>query len=356
MDGFIFFKRVSLLDKLFFTKHLALMVRSGITIVDGLDTLIAQTKTPYFRKVLLSVFADIQNGQRLADALSKHPKEFDVFYISLIQVGEQSGSLDTSLEYLAKQIAKQYSLTKKIEGVMLYPLLILTIATAIAGFISYFILPQLTSFFTSLDVKLPLSTRILLFVADLMKHYGILIWVGFGLLLLALYLILGLPSVKKHWQKFLLSLPVLGAFQESAILATLCRNLGIMLKSGLSITTSLETLRDGTANLVFKEYIGQIHKAVIRGRNISEELTSGNYHFIPPIVTRMITIGEKSGELDQTLLYLGDFFEDDVDNSAKNVSTLIEPLLLIGIGIVVGFLALAIITPIYQLTGSIQRK
>lgn len=349
------FASVSTIDKVTFTKHLSVMIKSGIVITDAIETLIPQTKNPYFKSILVSILADIENGQSFSRALSRYPKAFDSLYISLVKVGEESGTLDENLIYLAEKLKKDLSLRKKIQGVMLYPSIVISAATVIGGYISLFVLPQLINFFDSLNARLPWTTTVLLRFANLMKAHGILIFISLivGFLLLR-WAILS-KMIKPYWHQFLLTIPVFGLFIQNVQMASFCRNLGVMLQSGLSIINALEITENGADNLVFKSYIETIRSAVVRGKSIATELGSGGYSYVPLIAVKMISVGEKTGKLDESLLYLGDFFEEEVDNTAKNFATIIEPIVFIVIGLVVAFLAFAIITPIYELMGSIHQ-
>jgi type II secretory pathway component PulF len=349
------FANVSQLEVLLFTKHLAVMIKSGILISEALAILIAQTKSPAFKQVLKSVLDDVENGQNLSKALKKYPKIFDLFYISMIEIGEDSGTLEVNLHYLVEQQEKENKLRKKIKGAMLYPTLVLSAAFIMGGAISIFVLPKMLEFFESFDAKLPLPTLILLWIANVMEHYGLYIFGSIIALVILFRFLITLPKIRYKWQAFLLSMPVIGPFIQSGQLAALCRNTGLMLKSGLTIIAALENETKATENLIFREYLTNIQNAVHRGKPIESELSSGKYKRIPPIVTKMIGIGEKTGKLDEVLLYLGDFFEEEVDDSAKNFSNVLEPILLLGIGLVIAFIALAIIGPIYELTGSVKR-
>lgn len=349
------FPGVSYIDKVSFTKHLSVMIKSGIVIADAIETLVPQTKNQYFKLILNTILSDIENGQPFSKALARFPKVFDSLYISLVKVGEESGTLDENLIYLAEKLKKDYLLRKKIQGVMLYPTIVVTVAIGMGGYMSVFVLPQLINFFSSLNAKLPLSTQILLWFAELMKNYGIIIFIALGVGIVLVKMLLQTSTVKPYWHQLLLQIPVFGQFIEDVQLASFCRNLGVMLKSGLSITSALEIAEKGADNLVFSSYIGRIRNAVMRGKSIAGELSSGNFSHVPVIAIKMIAVGEKTGKLDDSLLYLGDFFEEEVDNTAKNFATIIEPIIFIVIGLLVAFLAFAIITPIYELMGSINK-
>lgn len=347
--------KVSTLDILLFTKHLAVMLKSGIPISEAIDTLKNQQKNSTLKRILIEVGQEVDNGQSLADALAKHRETFNSLYISLIGIGEKSGNLESNLEYLSVELKKSYDFNKKVQGAILYPKIILA-ATALMGmFISLFVLPKLVDLFHSLDVKLPLSTKILLFIASLMKDYGVFIAVGLVVIAVSLTILLRTPFFKPKWHRVMLSLPIIGSINQNVELTSFCRNIGIMLKSGLTITNSLEVQLHATDNLVYKSYVSDFLREVEKGKKLSDVMGNGKYKYIPGIVPKMVGVGEATGKLEDVMIYLGDFFEEEVDDATKNISNTLEPILLLVIGLVVAFVALAIISPIYQLTGSIHK-
>jgi len=351
----IMFNRFSFLDKLFFTKHLSIMLKSGIALPEALESLEDQAKGSASKKILNGIAADVQKGKSLEHAFSKYPKAFDPLYISLIKVGEHSGSLEKNLEHLSEQLEKEHDFRQKIQSALLYPLLVLSATACLGGGISFFILPKLVDFFEGLDVELPLTTRILLFVATLMKEHGFLIIFTFSFLIFNFVLIVRSKLVRPHWHRFLLRLPIIGSFFKYVHLSSFCRNLGIMLESSIPIAEALEISAGGLGNEVFKADVRKIGRSVEKGKSIEAILKKENFFEFPSILAKMIGVGERTGNLEQNLLYLSDFFEAEVDTASKNFANILEPLLLLGIGLVVGFVALAIISPIYQLTGSIRR-
>lgn len=349
------FSRVSFLEKLLFTKHLAIIIKAGITITEALEILIAQTKSPPFKKILSAVLADIENGQTLTKSLSQHSQVFDQFYLGLIEVGEESGTLEENLEFLAKQLAKDYALQRKIQASMLYPGLVFTAALVMGSFIALFVLPKLVVFFEAFETNLPLTTQVLLFLAKTTKNYGLFIALGFLVMGLVSYAVLQLKFVKPKWHRLILKLPLVGKMLTYAQLARFNFNLGILLKSGVPIAKSLEITSRTLSNLKFKADLLEVSQSLAKGKNIGETLVQKEFPEFPLLVAKMISVGEKTGKLEEVLLYLGDFFEEEIDNLAKNLTTILEPILLIAVGLVVGFVALAIISPIYELTGSIHR-
>ena len=350
------FSRISFLEKLLFTKHLATMVKAGIPVPEAFATLIEQSKSQALIAVLKGILKQVENGQSLAKAMQKHPKVFDQFYISLIEVGEESGALEENLEFLAKQLAKDYNLRKKIQGAMFYPALVFGATFVMGGFISLFILPKLIDFFSAFDIELPLTTRILLFFANLMKNYGLFVIVGVVAFIFIMSNILRLPKIKPKWHAIILKAPLFGRLIAYGQLARFCRNLATLLKSGVPVTKSLEVTARTLSNLKFSNDLYKVAQRITEGKNIGEILEQKGYGEFPPLVSKMVHVGEKTGKLEETLAYLGDFYEEEIDDISKNLTAILEPIMLLTIGLVVGFVALAIISPIYELTGSIRGR
>jgi type II secretory pathway component PulF len=347
--------QVGFVDKLLFTKHLSVMIKSGIPLPEAIAILGDQAKNQAVKKILKALEAGVKNGQSLEKTLAKYPMVFDPLYINIVRIGEESGTLDENLDYLSKELSKGYEFRKKVKGAMMYPSLVLGTAGVIGGGISLFVLPQLVDLFRSLDVKLPWATQVLLTVAEIMKNYGVLIVIGLILVITAGYMAIQSKTVKPVWHRFILRLPAVGTFLQYVQVANFCRNLGMMLKSGLPISNALAACADAADNEVFKKYIEGIKKAVDQGSSIENTLTEGKYKYMPPIVYRMVGVGEKTGKLDETLLYLANFYEEEVDDMTKNLSSILEPAMLVLVAGMVAFLAFAIISPIYQFTGSIKQ-
>jgi type IV pilus assembly protein PilC len=343
------------IDVLLFTKHLSVMLKAAIPLVEAIETLQEQSGSPQLKKILIKVTEDIRNGSSLAKALAKFPKVFDHFYVSLVEVSESSGTLDENIAFLADQLSKEYALQKKIQGALLYPGLVLVSAAVMSGFIALFVLPQLVGFFEALAIDLPITTRILLTLANVMKDYGVFIFTSLLAIVAVFFNVIRLPIVKPAWHWFLLKIPLIGKLLAYGQLARFSRNFGVLLRSGVPIARSLEVTSRTLSNVVFRSSLKRVSASLEKGNSIKESMQKLRLDFFPPLVSKMIGVGEKSGNLDETLLYLGDFFEEEIDNVSKNLTTVLEPMLLLGIGLVVGFVALAIITPIYQITSSIRR-
>jgi type IV pilus assembly protein PilC len=350
----VLFSRVSEIDRVLFAKHLSLMSRSGIPLSEAIETLIAQTKSPYFKKILGRILGDLENGQSLSKALSKHPKVFNAFYTNLIEIGEKSGNLSQNLDYLAKQLTKNLEFRAKVRAATLYPAIVLSLAFVVSLGVSIFALPKLIDVFSGFDVTLPLSTRMLIGFSVVVRDYGILILIALFLLAGIFRGLLKFPAFRIVWEKILLKMPVIGSVIRNSQTSLLCRGLGAMTQGGVPILTALQIQKNNTSNLVYRDYLEHMVVSVNKGGTISGLIATKEYRDFPPIVEKILGVGEKSGNLDESLIYLADYFEGEVDEAAKNISTVLEPLLLFIISAVVAFIALAIITPIYQLTGSIK--
>ncbi len=349
------FGKVNLVDLLAFTKHISLMLKSGIALPEAIEILEKQTTHSSFKDLLQKIHQEIANGQPLYKALAKFPHVFDAFYINLIKVAEESGSLEKNLDYMATHIKKQHEFSNKVKGSFLYPSIVLGLALVVGVGLSIFVLPKLIDLFASLDVELPLSTKILLFFAHVMRDYGMFIFVGLISLLVLIRYAITTKQIRPFWHSFLLTLPIFGIFIQNIQLASIFRNLGTMLGVGVPISTALDAQYDTTTNVVYKNILEHVKTGVKKGKSIEDVLSVNNKKIIPLIVTRMIGVGEKTGKLDETFIYLGDYFEDEVDDASKNLSTVLEPIILIIVGLIVAFIAISIIGPIYQFTGSVKR-
>ncbi len=352
--SFTIFKSVSLIDKLLFTKHLAIMIKSGVPIYEALDTLASNAKSDYFKSVLRQVIQEVENGKSLYHALKKFPNVFDNFYTSLIRVSEESGTLEETLKYLSEQISKDYALRKKIQGAMFYPMMVFFAGSGIGGFISIFVLPKLTDFFENIDIPLPLSTRILIGFSGIMKSYGVVIFIGFIALSIFFRWLISTNTFKPIWQNFLVRVPLFGKMIIYSQLSRFTRNLGTLMQSGVPLASGLETSANTLNIVTFRHHLYKVKEDLVKGKNISDSLERHNFHEFPTMTVKMIKVGEKTGNLEDVLLYLSEFYEEEIDNITKNLSNVLEPIMLAAIGLAVAFLALAIIGPIYEITGNIN--
>lgn len=334
------------------TRHLHLMLKAGIPITEAVSVLEAQSKG-LARNLWKDVLFELENGASLHASLSLHTLTFDSFYLSLIRVGEESGELVESLEFLAEQLSKDLATKRKLTSALAYPALVFVATLIMGGFISLFILPQLVDFFDSFDLELPLATRMLLLLAEFSRDYGVLTVLLLLVLLVILAFVVALPGIKPAWHRILLRLPLVGGLLRLGQLSRFCRNLGVLLKSGLPVTQSLEITALTLSNLAYSQAVDEAADGIREGSSIAVVLEDRFASLFPPLLTKMIGVGERTGKLDETLLYLATYIDEEIDVSAKNFVTILEPMMLLVIGILVAGVALAIIGPIYQLTGNL---
>jgi len=346
------FGGISSKEKLFFVKHLAVMMKAGLTVGEALEVLKDQSEGK-FKKIIADILSFVRKGNTLSSGLAKYPRVFSLLFVNLIEAGEASGTLEQNLKYLSIHLEKNEELGRKIKGAMMYPILVLVATIGISLGLATLVLPKITKFYRTLDIELPLLTRGLLWVADLFTIYGW--WISIGLILGLLFLIWFFRQkfIRPFAHRILLILPLVSRIIREVQLARFSRVLGTLIKSGLPIDRSLRITQKTTDNIIYQEKIAEILVSVDRGVPISETMAFFERDF-PKIVSRMINVGERTGELDNSLLYLAEFYEAEIDSTTRNLANILEPILLVFVGILVGTVVLSIISPIYQLIGTLR--
>lgn len=348
----IVFGRIKLLEKVMFAKHLSVMVKAGMSIDNALETL-AGNASPVMAKSLRSVLEQVRRGHTLSSALKEHPKDFDMLFVNMVSAGEKGGNLAKNLDLLSIQQRKSYELRNKIKAAAMYPTLVLIAVAGLTAVVSKFVLPKIVGFFTSLNIELPTPTKILIAVASFFADYWSWVIAGIVFLILLWSLMLRIKTTRLFLHNFIINLPITGKVTKNMNLALFCRTLSSLLNSGIPIDQSLQIVSQTLTNDVFKNETMSLYHKVLKGNSLADAL-QGKNHF-PNIVSRMTRVGEESGNLEEVLDYLADFYELEVDTTTKNLSTMLEPILLIFIGLGVGFVAMAIINPIYNLTSQVGR-
>lgn len=344
---------VSQKEKMFFAEHLSLMIKGGIPISEALEILRKETKSWIFKKALDDILKRILEGERLNKSMERHPKVFNNFFRSIIRAGEEGGTLEENLKYLSFFLRSEYSLRKKILGALIYPVIILVIALVIVLIITFFVLPKLFKLFQSLEVQLPLSTKILLSSGSFLQKYWIFILSGIFIYFLIMRILKTFRFARFYIDKRNLFLPIFGRIEKNRNLAEFSQVFSALLKSGVPILEGLDICINTLQNEVYRKKLLQIRFGVERGEKISKGLKKFPKIF-PLIFSQMVLVGEKTGSLEESFLYLAEFYEREVDGAVKNLSSLIEPILLVLVGFFVAFVALSIITPIYQITSGLR--
>ncbi len=349
----IFF-RLTTKQKMIFARNLEVMIRSGMQVLDSLEILKKQTKSKAFINMLDQLIIDIRNGHFLSVGLSRYKQVFGDFFINLVRVGESSGTLSENLKYLAEELGKKDELNKKVKGAMAYPVIILVATLGITGILAFVIFPKILPVIKSLNVPLPLPTLIFIAISEFMQRSGLITIIGFAVFLVISFILLRIGKVRYFWHKMLVKIPVIGNVARTVNMINFSRTLGILLKSGVIIVEALEITANTLDNLVYQEEVRKIAEGVRRGEPLSKYLISDSKLF-PAIFSQMIMVGENTGKLDESMLFLSSFYESEMDESTKTMSNVLEPGLLLLMGVVVGFVALAIITPIYKITQTLGR-
>lgn len=341
--------RVSARDLVIFSRQLSTLVGANVTLVQALRTLTVQTANRELRKVLSSVADEVEAGTRLSLACSRHPRVFDTFFVSMIKSGETAGRLAEVLNYLADQTEKEYDLVSRVRGAMMYPAFIIFGMVVITIILLIFVIPQLTNVLLESGAQLPLTTRILIGASGFMRRF----WWLFLFLLIALGVgfkfSLRHGPVREKFDTFKLRIPVFGTLLQKIYLARFTRSLQILLSGGVDVVGSLTVVGEVVGNAYFERIIRETKKEVADGNPLNAVLMQSS--LVPPMVPQMLAVGEESGQLTAILEKLTNFYTREVDNGVTALVSIIEPLLMVVIGVGVGLVVASIILPMYRLAG-----
>ena len=350
----ISYARLSIREQTFFIKRLSFLIKAGIPVLDSLHMIREQTRSKSYAYILDTVIADVSNGQYLSTSLARYRSMFGDFSINIIGFGESTGILSENLEYLADELKKKYVLRKKIISAFIYPVVVVLATLGITAFLMLYLFPKIMPVFSSLHIKLPLSTRIVIFISTFGQNHGLAL-----LGIIIAFIIVFIITLKKskifhfYFDKYILKIPVIGNIIKYYNLANSTRTMGLLLKSGITVSDSLPIAEKTSRNLIYKKEFRNISKRVDRGEKLSKYLRERRDLF-PDVMGQIISVGERSGNLSDSFLYLSELYEGEVDDFTKNLSSIIEPALMIFMGLLVGFIAISIITPIYGITQNLH--
>ncbi len=348
----IFLDNVKQSDKIIFARNLGAMIGAGLPLSRGLSVLERQTKNTNFKEVLSALSNDIKRGISFHESMEGFPKVFPKLFTAMVKAGEESGKLGSSLLVVAEQTERAYNLTKKIRGAMIYPGVIFTAMIAIGITMLVVVIPTLSATFASFDVELPLPTRMVIGTSNFILHYWYVILISVAAFT-AFFLRLVKTVRGKHViENILLRSPVIGTIMREVNAARTARTLSSLLSSGVEIISGLEITSEVVQNSHFKAVIDEARGNIEKGNPIASVFTS-HEDLYPPLVGELIAVGEETGQLPAMLLQVAVFYENEVEQKTKNMTTVIEPFLMIFIGLGVGFFAISVISPIYSLSGAI---
>jgi type IV pilus assembly protein PilC len=339
-------------DVVVFTRQFATMINAGLPLVQALDILAQQTENKRLAETTRQVVYDVESGHTLADALRKHPKAFSDLYVNMVAAGEAGGILDTILVRLAQFLEKNDAIVRKVKGAMIYPAVILSVAVIAISVLLIFVIPTFQNMFASVNLDLPLPTRIVIGMSNVLKHYW---WAIIGVVVGSMFM------VNRYYQTapgrlqidaLLLRLPVLGDVIRKAAVSRFTRTLSTLISSGVSILDGLEITARTAGNMVIHNAVMESRASIAGGETIAAPLQKSAV--FPPMVISMIAVGEQTGGLDEMLSKIADFYDDEVDAAVSALLSLMEPIMIVVLGVIVGGMVVAMYLPIFDMVNAVQ--
>ena len=349
---FSFGSGIATRDIVIFTRQFATMINSGLPLVQALDILAEQTENKALKDVTRAVVYDVESGHTLADALRKHPKAFSELYVNMVAAGEAGGILDTILLRLATFMEKNDALVRKVKGAAIYPAVIMSVAAIAIVVLLIFVIPVFRSMFADVHMELPLPTRIVIGASDFLKSFWYLLFLGIGALIFGTRRYYATSGGRLNLDKVMLALPVLGDVIRKSAVSRFTRTLGTLIASGVSILDGLEITAKTAGNRVIHDAIMESRSSIAGGETIAAPLQKSKV--FPPMVISMIAVGEQTGGLDEMLTKIADFYDEEVDAAVENLLALMEPVMIVLLGVVVGGMIVAMYLPIFNMVGAVQ--
>jgi type IV pilus assembly protein PilC len=350
--GAFFQKGISTRDIVILTRQFATMINSGLPLVQALEILSQQTENKVLAEVTKAVVYDVESGHTLADALRKHPKAFSDLFVNMVAAGEAGGILDTILLRLATFLEKNDAIVRKVKGAMIYPAVIFSVAGIAVSVLLIFVIPTFQSMFASVNLELPLPTRIVIGLSNLLKNYWWAMIGGAGFAAYALNRYYQTAPGKLQIDKLLLKAPVLGDLLRKSAVSRFTRTLGTLISSGVSILDGLEITARTAGNMVIHNAVMESRASIAGGETIAGPLAKSKV--FPPMVISMIAVGEQTGGLDEMLTKIADFYDDEVDAAVGALLSLMEPIMIVVLGVIVGGMVVAMYLPIFDMVNAVQ--
>jgi len=347
-------QKVKSRDLVVFTRQFATLIDAGVPLVQCLDILQQQEVNKTFKRIINQIKADVESGKTFSEALKKHPNVFDTLYVNLVAAGEMGGMLDVTLNRLAAYIEKIERLKKKVRGAMTYPAVVVGIAVLVVAVILTYVIPVFAGLFRDAGAKLPPMTLIVIAISDFFKRY--IHWMVLGLILLVFLFkrFRKTPKGREWTDSLALRAPVFGILLRKVAIARFSRTLGTMLGAGVPILDSLDIVATTAGNAVIEKELRKARASIAEGQTVAEPL--GKSGVFPPMVVQMISVGEATGALDEMLSKIADFYDEEVDIAVDALTSLLEPLLIVFLGVTIGGLLVAMYLPIFQLADVVSRS
>ena len=350
-DAFNNMQRVKLRDLVVFSRQFATMIDAGLSVVKCLDILQKQTRNPKMKEVIGEVKRDVAGGMSLTEAIQKHPRVFSSLYVNMMRAAEAGGILDLVLERLSGFLEKEQETRNKIKSAMMYPAVVFCFSILMLLGLLFFILPKFKGIFETMGLDLPLTTRVMLNSSMYMRNYWYVALVVIVGSVVLFKLFARTERGKYAIDAAKLRIPIFGDLILKTAVSRFARTFGTLITSGVPVLRALEIVSDTAGNRVISETVVRARDSIKEGEKLSTPLFASK--IFPLMVTQMIAIGEETGRLDQMLDKVSSFYDDEVDNTLKGLTSLIEPLMIVGLGLIVGFIAISVISPIYSLVGSL---
>ena len=349
----LFSGHVKTIEKINFARNLGAMLTAGLALSRALSVLERQTRNKALRPILTDIIDEIDKGTTLAEALERHEKVFPQIFISMVHAGEQSGTLAESLKVAATQMDSAYMLEKRIRGAMMYPAVIVSVMILIAILMFIFVVPTLLKTFTDLNVQLPMATRVVLGVSNLIRGQGLYVLIVLVLLVLGYVWWSKRPSGKSFIHAMILKIPIIGPLVQEVNTARTARTMSSLLTSGVNVVEAVSITGSVVQNVHFKKVLAQAEESIKKG-DLMSKVFSQYTKLYPVFFAEMMSVGEETGKTGEMLLGVAHYYEDDVEMKTKDMSTVIEPFLIVVIGAAVGFFAVSMIQPMYSLVNAIN--
>ena len=350
-EWFTGIQRVKLRDLVMFSRQFATMIDAGLSVVKCLDILQKQTRNPRLKDIIGEIKRDVAGGTSLTEAVQKHPRVFSPLYVNMIRSAEVGGILDVVLDRLATFLEKEQETRNKIKSAMTYPIVVFCFAMLMLVALLFFVLPKFKGIFETMGLDLPLTTRLMLNFSEYMRSYWYIALVAIVGSVVLIRIFARTERGRYAIDAAKLKLPIFGDLMLKTAVSRFARTFGTLISSGVPVLRALEIVADTAGNCVISETVVRARSSIKEGEKISTPLFGSK--IFPVMVTQMIAVGEETGRLDQMLVKVANFYDDEVDATLKSLTSLIEPLMIVGLGLIVGFIAVSVISPIYSLVGSL---
>jgi type II secretory pathway component PulF len=345
-SGMKFGNLVSIKDKAIFTHQLATLLKAGMKLTSALKTLSKQTKNKHFKNVISQIYDDIEQSSSLSEAMGKHPKIFSRTYIAIVEAAEQSGALSETLSLLSSQLKNQASINSRIKSALTYPIFLLAVSVLVIGVLMTFVIPKFIELFVDANQALPVPTKILIGITEVLKGYWWIIFMLIVVLICSLTVAFKNKYFKMGFDLLMLNLPIAGALNKKLQLARFARTLGSLLNGGVRILFAIEITKGTTNNIAFVKEISDIEQKILKGSTLAQAMEQQEY--FSEIAANMVAVGEQTGTLSEMLLEVAEMYDQESESAIDSMTTLLGPLMIVILGLIIGFVVLAILMPIFE--------